>query len=79
MDEAMGFYVALDLLAPNTDLLEVYLALLTDQVGGYYDSTEKTMNTLLISGGELGMHYPCWNKPFMPMNLSMPSKTNTTI
>ena len=58
VDEAMGFYVALDLLPPNTDLLDVYLALLTDQVGGYYDSTEKTMNTLLISGGELGDALP---------------------
>ena len=53
VDEAMGFYVALDLLPANTDLLDVYLTLLKDQIGGYYDPTEKTMNTILISGGEL--------------------------
>lgn len=56
--EYMGFYVAFDLLPADTDLIGVYLALLEQQVGGYYDPEAKTMNTILLSGGELGDSLP---------------------
>ncbi len=60
-DEAqreLQFYVAFDLLPPDTDLRAVYLELYSDQVAGFYDSEAKEMNVILIVGGELGDELP---------------------
>jgi hypothetical protein len=51
-------YKAFDLLEPDLNLLETYAALLEDQVGGFYDSETKQMNTILITGGELTDRLP---------------------
>jgi len=56
--EATAFYVAFDFMEPETDILGIYLRLLQDQVGGFYDTEDKTMNTILLSGGELGDNLP---------------------
>jgi hypothetical protein len=44
------FYIAFDLLPPDTDYLESYLSLLSAQIGGFYEPETKQMNTLLLSG-----------------------------
>jgi len=56
--EAVAFYRAFDFIEDDIDLIDVYLTLLEDQVGGYYDPIDQTMNTILISGGELGDDLP---------------------
>lgn len=56
--EAIAFYAAFDFMEPDIDLVDIYLRLLEDQVGGYYDPIDKTMNTILITGGELGDDLP---------------------
>lgn len=44
------FYIAFDLLPPDTDYLESYLDLLSAQIGGFYEPETKQMNTLLLNG-----------------------------
>jgi hypothetical protein len=56
--ESMAFYIAFDFMSPDVDIVDVYLTLLQDQVGGYYNPEDKTMNTILISGGELSDDLP---------------------
>lgn len=58
VNEALAFYVAFEFMAADTDIVDVYLRLIEDQIGGYYDPQDKTMNTILISGGELGDALP---------------------
>ncbi len=60
--EIEAFYAAFDFIAPGTDIVAVYTELLQDQVGGYYDPDDKTMNTILLSGGELGDALPSLEK-----------------
>lgn len=56
--QSMGFYTSFDLLPAETDLRGVYFRLIEDQIGGYYDPEDKTMNTILISGDALGDTLP---------------------
>lgn len=44
------FYVALDLLSPDTDLRAVYLELLGAQVAGFYDTETQVMNVIPLNG-----------------------------
>jgi hypothetical protein len=44
------FYIAFDLLPPDTNYLESYLDLLSAQIGGFYEPETKQMNTLLLNG-----------------------------
>jgi hypothetical protein len=60
--QAESFYVAFGFIEPTLDLKETFLALLQDQVAGYYDPDSKTMNTILISDGELGDELPALEK-----------------
>jgi hypothetical protein len=60
--EAMAFYVAFDFMSPEVDLVDVYLTLIEDQIGGYYNPEDQTMNTILISGNELGDSLPSLEK-----------------
>ena len=52
------FYIAFDFLPPQTDYMSIYLDLLGSQVGGFYEPETKQMNTILISGGQLGDTLP---------------------
>lgn len=56
------FYVAFDFLEPGDDYLTYFLEALEAQVGGYYDPDTKEMNTLLITGGELGDELPLFER-----------------
>ncbi|MEO0564293.1 MAG: hypothetical protein AAF125_19465 [Chloroflexota bacterium] len=56
--EADAFYVAFDFIEPGTDIVGVYIGLLQDQVAGYYDTETQVMNTILMSGAELGDSLP---------------------
>ncbi|MGQ9887524.1 MAG: hypothetical protein ACUVSX_03445 [Aggregatilineales bacterium] len=47
---ASDFYIAFDLLPPGSDYRALYFSLLSQQVGGYYDTSSRTMNTLLLRG-----------------------------
>lgn len=60
--EVEAFYVAFDFAPQGTDIVDIYTRLLQDQVGGYYNPEDKTMNTILISGGELGDALPTLEK-----------------
>jgi hypothetical protein len=44
------FYIAFDLLPPDTNLRDIYVELLTSQVAGFYDPETKAMNTILLTG-----------------------------
>jgi hypothetical protein len=55
-------YEAFDLLPPDTDYLNVYLDLLSAQIGGFYDPETEEMNTLLLTGGELGDELPLYEQ-----------------
>lgn len=48
------FYAALGLLPADTDLLEVYIGLLGQQVAGFYDSDTGVMNVIPIVGDDVG-------------------------
>jgi hypothetical protein len=50
LHEAMAFYTAFDFLPPDTDLLEIIMALYEDQVAGFYNTDNKGMNVILLSG-----------------------------
>lgn len=52
------FYIAFDLLPPGSDYRALYLSLLGQQVGGYYDTATRTMNTLLLRGSAPGDSLP---------------------
>ena len=52
------FYIAFDFLPPDSDYISLYLSALEAQIGGFYDSTTKEMNTLLLNGGEPGDALP---------------------
>lgn len=52
------FYIAFDLLPPGSDYLALYLSLLGQQVGGYYDTGTRAMNTLLLRGSAPGDSLP---------------------
>jgi len=52
------FYIAFDLLPPGSDYRALYLSLLGQQVGGYYDTSSRTMNTLLLRGSAPGDSLP---------------------
>ncbi len=54
------FYIAFDLLPPDVDLLQVYLDFYNSPAGvaGFYDTKSKTMNVLLLGGGEPGDQLP---------------------
>lgn len=52
------FYRALGFVEADFDLREFYSGFLSDQVAGYYDTQAKTMNTILLSGDELGDELP---------------------
>lgn len=52
------FYIAFDFLPPETDYLSIYLELLGSQIGGFYEPETGQMNTILISGGQLGDALP---------------------
>lgn len=52
------FYRALGFVSPDFNLREFYSGFLSQQVAGYYDSQTKTMNTILLSGDELGDELP---------------------
>lgn len=56
--DAQVAYVAFDLLPADLDLVDSLQTLLVAQIGGYYDTDTKTMNTLLITGGELTDRLP---------------------
>ena len=56
--DAQVAYVAFDLLPPDFDLVASLRELLVAQVGGYYDTDTKSMNTLLLTGGELADRLP---------------------
>lgn len=49
-NELTQFYVAFDFIEPGAPFFDLYLELLEDQVGGYYDPEVKEMNTILLSG-----------------------------
>lgn len=55
---ASDFYIAFDLLPPGSDYLALYLDLLGQQVGGYYDTDTRAMNTLLLRGSAPGDSLP---------------------
>lgn len=52
------FYVAFDFLPPGSDYIDLYLSALEVQIGGFYNSVTKEMNTLLLNGGEPGDELP---------------------
>lgn len=58
INESRGFYASFDLMGVDVDMADVYFRLIEDQIGGYYDPEDKTMNTILITGGELGDDLP---------------------
>lgn len=57
--DSQAFYYVFDFIDdPELDIVAIYLTLLEDQIGGYYDPEDKSLNTILISGGELGNSLP---------------------
>ncbi|MDZ4672165.1 MAG: hypothetical protein SH821_14955 [Phototrophicales bacterium] len=56
------FYRALGFIPDNLNLREFYSAFMSDQVAGYYDTITKSMNTILLSGGELGDELPVFEQ-----------------
>ncbi len=59
VEQSLAFYYVFDFIDdPELDIVGLYLNLLEDQVGGYYDPADETLNTILISGGELGDSLP---------------------
>lgn len=52
------FYVALGLIPPDVDLLQLYIDLYSQQIAGFYDAETKEMNVVLISATELGETLP---------------------
>ncbi|MAS35047.1 MAG: hypothetical protein CL610_13640 [Anaerolineaceae bacterium] len=52
------FYIAFDFLPPGSDYVALYLDALEAQVGGFYDSVSKEMNTLMLSGDAPGDKLP---------------------
>lgn len=48
--EAQQFYIAFDLIPSDTDLMQTYVELLGDQIGGFYDTETDEMNIVLMSG-----------------------------
>jgi hypothetical protein len=52
------FYRALGFVDADFNLREFYSGFLSDQVAGYYDTQAKTMNTILLTGDELGDELP---------------------
>lgn len=56
--EATLFYRGLDFVDADFDLLNTYLALLEDQIAGFYDPESNEMNVILIDGGKLGDRLP---------------------
>jgi hypothetical protein len=59
VEESLAFYYMFDFIDdPELDIVGLYLNLLEDQVGGYYDPEAETLNTILITGGELGDSLP---------------------
>lgn len=52
------FYIAFDLLPPDTNYLDSYLDLLSAQIGGFYEPETKQMNTLLLNGEIVGDKLP---------------------
>jgi hypothetical protein len=52
------FYLAFDLLPPDTDFLAIYLELLSAQVGGFYQPETRQMYTILLDGSPLGDTLP---------------------
>ncbi|HEX2620278.1 MAG TPA: hypothetical protein VHL11_09030, partial [Phototrophicaceae bacterium] len=44
------FYIAFDFLPAGTDLLQLYVDFLGQQIGGYFDTETKEMNVVLLSG-----------------------------
>lgn len=60
-DKAMReglFYRALGFISADFQLRQFIGEFLSDQVAGYYNTQDKTMNTILFSGGELGDSLP---------------------
>ena len=60
--EAMQFYTVFDFIAPDFNFREFYIELQQDQIAGFYNTDDKTMNTLLISGNPLGDDLPALEK-----------------
>lgn len=59
VNESLVFYYAFDFIDdPQLDIVNIYLTLIEDQIGGFYDPVDKTMNTILISGQPLGNELP---------------------
>ncbi len=60
VEQSVAFYYAFDFIDdPELDIVGIYLDLIEDQIGGYYDPEDKSMNTILISGdGVLGDELP---------------------
>ena len=56
------FYVAFDFMPPGSDYMAAYLEALEAQVGGFYDTETKAMNTLLLSNDELGDELPLFEQ-----------------
>lgn len=56
--DASDFYAAFDFLPPGSDYLALYLDLLGQQVGGYYDTDTRLMNVLLLRGEAPGDSLP---------------------
>jgi hypothetical protein len=52
------FYAAFDFLPPGSDYRALYLGLLGQQVGGYYDTDTQVMNVLLLRGDAPGDALP---------------------
>lgn len=57
-EREVQFYVAFDLLPPDTDLRDIYLELLGSQVAGFYDPDTKEMNVVLITNDTPGDTLP---------------------
>jgi hypothetical protein len=58
VEESVAFYYLFDFAPRDIDLVETYLALIEDQIGGYYNPEDESLNTILITGDELGDRLP---------------------
>lgn len=56
--ESTLFYRAFDFVGPDFNIEDIYTDLIVSQVAGYYNTETKEMNTLLLSGDELGDSLP---------------------
>ncbi|MEL6270790.1 MAG: hypothetical protein AAFU54_16525 [Chloroflexota bacterium] len=56
--EVEAFYYVYDFASREIDLIDTYLTLIEDQIGGYYDPEDKTLNTILFSGETPGDSLP---------------------